>query len=141
MGKTMEIRIRQDNTEQVLQALDEKIERALESVGLLAEGYAKQLCPVDTGLLRNSITHALDGQSPATTTYHADNGDGSGSYSGIVPSNNDGKRSVCIGTNLEYSVFIENGHSRQAPNGFLGPAISNNSEQYKEVIKSELQSD
>lgn len=27
----------------------------LEKIGLVAEGYAKKLCPVDTGNLRNSI--------------------------------------------------------------------------------------
>lgn len=31
--------------------------RALEIMGGKAESYAKQLCPVDTGNLRNSITH------------------------------------------------------------------------------------
>lgn len=31
--------------------------RALEIMGGKAEGYAKMLCPVDTGRLRNSITH------------------------------------------------------------------------------------
>ena len=29
------------------------------------EGYAKKLCPVDTGNLRNSITHVVDEQEPA----------------------------------------------------------------------------
>lgn len=32
--------------------------KAAISVGLLTSGYAQDLCPVDTGNLRNSITHA-----------------------------------------------------------------------------------
>lgn len=34
--------------------------RALEQAGAAAEGHAKDLCPVDTGALRNSITHRTD---------------------------------------------------------------------------------
>lgn len=34
--------------------------RALEQAGAAAEGHAKDLCPVDTGALRNSITHQID---------------------------------------------------------------------------------
>lgn len=39
--------------------------RALEKCGLTAEGYAKLLCPVDTGNLRNSITYQVDEGEPA----------------------------------------------------------------------------
>lgn len=34
--------------------------RSLEIIGLTAERYAKELAPVDTGRLRNSITHEVD---------------------------------------------------------------------------------
>ena len=34
--------------------------RALEQAGAAAEGHAKDLRPVDTGALRNSITHQTD---------------------------------------------------------------------------------
>ena len=60
-----------DNTDEVIAAKDEAIERALEAIGLQAEGYAKMLCPVGTpestgiegyhgGTLRNSITHTTE---------------------------------------------------------------------------------
>lgn len=52
--------------------------RALEKCGLTAEGYAKQLCPVDTGNLRNSITHQVD----------------------------EGGDVVYIGTNSEYGAYV-----------------------------------
>lgn len=46
-----------DNSAAVLKALDAAKARALEICGEKAESYAKALCPVDTGNLRNSITH------------------------------------------------------------------------------------
>ena len=49
-----------DNSEEVSAALKAALLRGLEKCGLVAEGYAKKLCPVDTGNLRNSITHAVD---------------------------------------------------------------------------------
>lgn len=50
-----------DNSGHVREELQAAVLRALEKCGLTAEGYAKLLCPVDTGNLRNSITHQVDG--------------------------------------------------------------------------------
>ena len=61
-----------DNSAQALSELSRAKARTLETIGLKAEGYAKRLCPVGTvestgkkgyrgGTLRNSITHAVDG--------------------------------------------------------------------------------
>jgi hypothetical protein len=47
-----------DHTQEWLSALAPALSRGLEQVGLAAEGHAKAKCPVDTGRLRNSITHA-----------------------------------------------------------------------------------
>lgn len=44
----------------VEEAAFSQIEKALKSVALTAEKYAKQDCPVDTGRLRSSITHETD---------------------------------------------------------------------------------
>ena len=49
-----------DHSAEVLATLQEAAERALEKCGLVAEGYAKRLVRVDTGNLRNSITHQVD---------------------------------------------------------------------------------
>lgn len=51
------IEIVSDNSDEVKKALKDQISTALEACGLQAEGYAKMLCPVDTGNLRNSLTH------------------------------------------------------------------------------------
>lgn len=46
-----------DHTAEVRAAMDKALDKALEMCGLKAEGYAKMICPVDTGNLRKSITH------------------------------------------------------------------------------------
>lgn len=67
-----------DNSGEFLKALPEQIEQALTAIGLTAETYAKQDCPVDTGRLRNSITHAVES----------------------------GEKAVYIGSNVEYAAFV-----------------------------------
>lgn len=43
------------HAKEALSAMAEAKARALEIIGGKAESYAKKLCPVDTGRLRNSI--------------------------------------------------------------------------------------
>ena len=89
MGLT--VKIIENNKAKVLDELEEAIERALEAVGLQAENYAKVHLEghIDTGLLRNSITHALAGHPPAIASYHADKSKGGksaiGYYGGNAP--------------------------------------------------------
>ena len=63
-----------DNSAEALAGLERAKARALETIGLKAEGYAKRLCPVGTvestgikgyrgGTLRNSITHTVSGDT------------------------------------------------------------------------------
>lgn len=49
-----------DNSKEVSEDIKSALLRGLETCGLVAEGYAKKLAPVDTGNLRNSITHTVD---------------------------------------------------------------------------------
>lgn len=133
-GNAMQIRL-EDHSDEVLEALESACQRALEKCGLVGEGYAKKLCPVDTGSLRNSITHTV-----------ADNGE----------------RAAYVGTNSEYAVYVECGTGiyypggRQTPltyqdeNGdwhlthgqrakpYIKPAVADHVDQYKKIIESEL---
>lgn len=70
-----------DNSKEVSAAIKAALLRGLEKCGLVAEGYSKKLCPVDTGNLRNSITHVVDEQEPA----------------------------AIIGTDSEYGAYVELG--------------------------------
>lgn len=62
-----------DNTDEVLSALEKAKKRGLEAIGLVAEGHAKALTPVDTGKLRNSISHTTDNNAAyiGTNTEYA----------------------------------------------------------------------
>lgn len=48
-----------DNSAEVLAAIKKQVLLGLESIGQEAEGYAKDEAPVDTGRLRNSISHEV----------------------------------------------------------------------------------
>lgn len=105
--------VREDNSEQIAEALSKAMAAALEEVGLLAERHAKKECPVYTGRLRNSITHTLD--------MHGASGD------------------VYIGTNVEYAKPVEMGTSRQKPHPYLRPAATQHMDEYRATIKRRLQ--
>lgn len=104
------LEVREDNREQFKHALWKALARGLEECGLVAEGYAKRLCPVDTGRLRNSITHV--------TGY--------------------GAKAVYIGTNVEYARYVEMGTSRHKEQPYLRPAAQNHIGQYRAIIENEL---
>ena len=103
---TMEVNA--DNTAAVKGGLQSAIARALERIGLQAEGYAKDLCPVDTGNLRNSITHTSDGNA------------------------------AYIGTNVTYGKYVELGTVKMAAQPFLRPAAADHGETYRNIVKDEL---
>ena len=65
-----------DNSQRILTAMEKGIKNGLEAIGLTAETYAKKATPVDTGRLRNSISHETD------------------------------EEAVYIGTNVEYAAFV-----------------------------------
>lgn len=142
-----EFRITKDNTNEVLAAMSQNISRALEACGQQAEGYAKLNCPVDTGYLRNSITHALAGGSTSISSYQNDGysrrtgqpvASKTGSYSGSV--GNGDENAVYIGSNASYAAYTEYGTQRHAPQPFLKPAVADHVEEYKRIIETYLKS-
>lgn len=104
------VEVRADNREAIANAIDLALVAALEEVGLVAEGYAKRACPVDTGRLRNSITHIVD----------------------------EGTRHVIIGTNVEYAPYVELGTRHQKPQPFLKPAANEHYSTYKGIFLKHL---
>ena len=107
MAVTGEITI-QSNKQEILNHLPDVVEAALEAIGLTAEGYAKDECPVDTGRLRNSITHAVEGDAAYIRT--------------IVAS----APKAALGT------------SRMRARPFLGPAVENHGQEYKELFEAAM---
>lgn len=123
-----------DNSKAILDAMDDALVRALERCGMQGEGYAKDLCPVDTGNLRNSINHKVD--SANKTAY--------------------------IGTNNEYAPYVELGTGQHYQGGrkdpwvyqddegrwhhtngqraqpYLKPAVADHKQTYRNIIEDEL---
>lgn len=131
MGKSIEVT---SHRIEVIEAKNEAIARALETIGLVAERYAKEKAPVDTGRLRNSISHQVDDET------------------------------VYVGTNVEYAPYLEFGTGKFAESGgrptpwsyqdskgewhttngmkpqpYLRPAIDDHMSEYKQIVQNELQ--
>ena len=99
-----------DNTDEVLSALEKAIERGLEAIGMTAEGHAKKYeTAVDTGRLRNSISHATDDEA------------------------------AYIGTNVEYASHIELGARGRKGLHFLQKAASNHTAEYKKLMEDSME--
>ena len=99
-----------DNSKEVLEAMQQAVVRALEKCGLTADGYAKKLCPVDTGNLRNSITHTVDEEEPA----------------------------AYIGTNVEYAPYVCLGTIHMKAQPFLKPAVNDHKDEYRKILENSL---
>ena len=139
-----------DNSKEVSEDIKAALLRGLETCGLVAEGYAKKLAPVGTpestgipgyigGLLRGSITHALSGKQASKSTYKDNGGVRSGTYSGTAPEEGDAnKKAVYIGTNVEYSSYVELGTIKMDAQPFLKPAVADHANEYRKIIENEL---
>ena len=122
-------------------ALDEVAEVVLTKWGMEAESAAKKLAPVDTGLLRNSITWALAGSEPNTKTYTDKEKKQSGRYKGQAPADKGGNpRSVHVGTNVKYAPYQEFGDYKHAhgQSPFLKPAIEKSRGKFRDILEAEL---
>lgn len=99
-----------DNTAKAIAAIDRAKRTALEAIGATAVGYAKGDSPVDTGRLRASIDHKVQGDA------------------------------AYIGTNVEYAVYQEMGTSKMSAanngRGFLRPAATEHDDEYEQLTRN-----
>lgn len=115
-----------DNSPQVLAALKSATRRGLEACGAMAESYAKQELSrpkphadgsvrpnVITGRLRNSISHDVIEQG-------------------------EGSRMV-VGTNVEYGPYLELGTRKMQAYPYLKPAVTEHTDEYRNILKDSLQ--
>lgn len=96
------------NLDLIKDQTEEAILTALEAVGVQAEGYAiteiTTQGAIDTGRLKNSITHAVSGDSARQHTYDDDIGN---SFSENIQDAGEGKeQTVYLGTNVHYAPLI-----------------------------------
>lgn len=127
-----------DNTNEVLSKMEKAIERGLEAIGINAERHAKKdpNMPVDTGLARNSIAHAVSGKEASVKEYKADRGQGKGSYSGTAP--NDKEKAVYLGSNVEYFQYIELGSKSIDARHVLKRAATDHTDEYKKLMEDSM---
>ena len=97
-----------DNSDEALAALKKAKKRGLEAIGLTAEGYAKKDTPVDTGRLRNSISHATDDEA------------------------------AYIGTNVEYAPYVELGARGRQGVHMLQRAATEHTDEYKKIMEDAM---
>ena len=132
---TTEIKL-DDNSKEVLRVFGIATERGLDAIGATAERYAKKDCPVDTGRLRNSITHAT--QNYNGQGAYTDN-EGRAFYDATARRSPE-RGTVYIGTNVEYGPAVELGTSRskKGPRPFLRPAASNHGSEFSKIMEESL---
>lgn len=132
------IKIENNNRKEIVKELDQATKRALTAVGMQAvtDIISKGDFPVDTGLLRNSITFAISGEPPAISLYSADKGSENGSYQGTAPDDKD--PTVYIGTNVEYAKYVQFGTSKMKARDFLMAPLRANLGKYKEILTKYL---
>ena len=123
-----------DNSGAILSAFHSAVEKALEECGLVAEGYAKKLAPVDTGNLRNSISHTEDPEEPAV--YIGPNNSsaavqefGTGIYT------EGGRDPPWVYQDEKGNWHWTRGNKAQP---FLKPAVADHARQYRQIIEQEL---
>lgn len=146
----MTIKIKSDATDELKAELASKIRKGLLAAGIQASSAAReelQKSPqrIDTGLLRNSITYAMDGEAPAIGSYKSDKASKytgkrpePGTYTGVTDKEPDKRSAVYIGTNVDYAIYVHEGTDRMDPNRFLKNAVENNAAELIEIIKEQI---
>lgn len=126
-----------DNSKEVSAAIQAALLRGLEKCGLVAERYAKKLCPVDTGNLRNSITHVIDEEEPAA--YIGTNSE-YGPYvelgTGIYAEGGGGRPTPWVYQDAKGNWHYTHGNKAQP---FLRPAAADHANQYRKILEDELE--
>ena len=101
------------NTDEVTDEYSKAVEGAVKTAAILVEGAAKRNCPVDTGRLRGSITNE-------------------------VVAGRDGILGR-VGSNVDYSRFVELGTSKMSPQPYLRPALRNNQSKVEAIIQEAIE--
>lgn len=146
----VKFRMGDDHTREVQEAVHDAILTALDAAGMQAATLARmelQNTPsrIDTGLLRNSITHAVSGKPAAISEYQASNESKyngkvpePGGYSGTAPDDPEGQKAVYVGSNVSYAIFVHEGTDKMAPNRFLKNALNKNKGELEKIISDVL---
>lgn len=149
-----------DNITETLRLFHEKILQGLEACGLQAERYAKMKAPVDTGRLRNSITHIVSGDPARVhrytisqrSKYDRNSYDRRGRRKRLtrairdaetrtenIPATAASPEFLVVGTNVEYALANEIGFRFRnhfiPARPYLRPALADHKEEYKTILE------
>ena len=147
------VKLTVNNIEEAKKIMHKRILVALEASGLFAERKAKEKCPVDTGRLRNSITHVVSGDPERSYSFSADytsrflTGENRAlskeekemdNKTYIIPKTDENLETLWIGTNDFYAPYVETGvledGTYRKPKPFLVPALTDHKNEYKAII-------
>ena len=127
----------ENNAPLVREQFEACMKRALTTIGMQAESYAKQSInqadAIDTGRLINSVTYGT-AENAGSHDYSDYEGNHYADTIGLAEED-----AVYIGTNVEYAPYIEYGHHSYAGVHFLKDAAGNHTEEYKEIIKQSME--
>lgn len=125
-----------DNSEEVLEALKNAVNRGLKACGETAVRYAQDLVPVDTGNLRNHIAYDVDGDDCYVGVTHMEIPYGiyiefgTGQYA-----ETGGRKTPWVYQDGKGNWHMTNGYQ---PHPFIRPAAQNHAEEYKDILKDSL---
>ena len=144
----MSIKVKNDNTGETISEMRAAAEKAMEIIGMKMEGYAKLFLTesdaVDTGRLRNSISHATRFDSKSKSYRWGDSSKGrdvKGGSDSTDPHSTPKELTAVVGTNVEYARFIELGSLGQEPRPYLKPSVTEHIGEYRQIIKKELKNE
>lgn len=128
----------QDFSQQVMNDCENQLYKALEEIGLRAVGYASDLTPVgETGRLKNSMTYTTRKVKGKTIrTIPQDDGTVKETKEAVTT---DTDFAVIVGSNVHYAPYIEYGHHSYRPKHMIKNAISNHIDEYRKVLKKNLE--
>lgn len=92
----------------------EEVEKAINKASIFVKDQAKVLCPVDTGDLRKSIDHEVVNNNGEITGY------------------------VFCDNTVDYASYVEFGTSKMAAQPFMTPALEENKDIVRDIIKQAL---
>lgn len=123
-----------DNSKEVEKEFEAACLRALTKCGMVAESYAKNECPVDTGYLRNSITFTVKEDEKAAyigsnTSYAVNVELGSGIY---YPG---GRQDPWVYQDAKGNWHMTHGQKAQP---FLKPAVADHASIYQKIVEDEM---
>jgi hypothetical protein len=122
-GVWVEVETRQLNEKlgRFLEVLQRDASQTVRTVALELLRRIQMRTPVDTGRCKNSF-HMVQPGTPVDVFAYADN-HGKG-FDGSLSDASTGDTEAVVGTDVEYAIFLERGHSRQAPYGMVALSVA-----------------